>query len=219
MSPHHPSSPEEVDLRAQLPPGRHRLSREYVRKNQDDRLAAATIATMAARGFDETTVKDIVAAARLSRRTFYQRFPNKTACFLATYELIASHLSDAADLAVAEVPDWPSRPAATIEAALAVFAANTDLALFLLAAPLRADAAEPLAAHRRFLERAARRLCDGAPADLVPPPHLATALVAGLAALLVDAVESGGGEDLASLAPRLTELFLVGVDRVGTRPT
>jgi AcrR family transcriptional regulator len=217
MSSPHRSSPEEVDLRAQLPPGRHRLSREYVRKNQDDRLAAATIATIAARGFDETTVKDIVAAARLSRRTFYQRFANKTACFLATYELIASHLGEAAHIAAVEMPGWPQRPAATIEAALAVFDSNPDLALFLLAAPLRADAAEPAAAHRRFLACAAGRLCDRAPVDLVPPPPLAAALVAGLASLVVDAVESGGGEELASLAPRLTELFLAGLDRVGTR--
>jgi AcrR family transcriptional regulator len=209
--------PDEAGLRAQLPPGRHRLSRDYVRKNQDDRLAAAAIATIAARGFDETTVADVVAAARLSRRTFYQRFENKTACFLATYELIASHLGEAADLAAAEVPDWPERPAVTIEAALAVFAANPDLALFLLAAPLRADAPEPLAAHRRFLDRAGRRLCEGAPADLVPPPRLGQALVAGLASLVVDAVETGGGEDLASLTPRLTEIFVVGLDRVGTR--
>jgi AcrR family transcriptional regulator len=214
-SPH--SSPHEVDLRAQLPPGRHRLSREYVRKNQDDRLAAATIATIAARGFDETTVKDIVAAARLSRRTFYQRFPNKTACFLATYELIASHLGEAADLGTAEAPDWPARPAATIEAALAVFAANPDLALFLLAAPLRADAPGPAAAYRRFLDCAVDRLREGAPPDLVPSPRLGSALVAGLTSFVVDAVESGRGEDLVSLSPRLTELFLVGLDRVGTR--
>jgi AcrR family transcriptional regulator len=216
MSSTHPSSPQEGDLRAQLPPGRHRHSREYVRKNQDDRLAAATIATIAARGFDETTVKDIVAAARLSRRTFYQRFPNKAACFLATYELIASHLGDAADLAVAEVPDCPARTAAAIEAALAVFDSNPDLARFLLAVPDRADAPEPAAAYRRFLECAGRRLCEGAPADLAPSPRPAAALVAGLASLIVDSLDSGGGQDLASLAPRLTALFLAGLGQIAT---
>lgn len=208
--------PDETDLRAQLPPGRHRLSREYVRKNQDDRLAAATIATIAARGFDETRVSDIVAAARLSRRTFYQRFGNKTACFLATYELIASHVADAARLAATDAPDWPERPAAAIEAALTVFAANPDLVRFLLAAPLRADAPEPVAAYRRFVGCAADRLCEGAPADLVPSPRLAAALVAGLASLVVDSLESEGGEDLVSLAPRLTALFLAGLGQIAT---
>jgi AcrR family transcriptional regulator len=208
--------PDDAELRAQLPPGRHRLSRDYVRKNQDDRLAAATIATIAARGFDETTVSDIVAAARLSRRTFYQRFPNKTACFLATLKLIVAHLDEAADRAAAGAPDWPERPAATIEAMLAVFAANPDLARFLLAAPLRADAPEPVAAYRRFLDCAVGRLCEGAPAALVPPPRLGAALVAGLASLVVYSLESEGGEDLASLAPRLTELFLAGLRQIAT---
>jgi AcrR family transcriptional regulator len=208
------SLPDDVELRAQLPPGRHRLSRDYVRQNQDDRLFAATIAMIAARGFDETTVSDIVAAARLSRRTFYQRFPNKTACFLATYELIASHLSDTARIAAFEAPAWPQRPAAAIEAALIVFEANPDLARFLLAAPLGADAPEPATAYRRFLTRAAGRLCKGAPADLVPSPRLAAALVAGLASNVVDSLESEGEEDLASLALRLTGLFLAGLRQI-----
>jgi AcrR family transcriptional regulator len=215
-SPHRPS-PHGGDLRAQLPPGRHRLSRDYVRKNQDDRLAAATIATIAARGFDETTVSDIVAAARLSRRTFYQRFANKTACFLATYDLIVSHVADGARAAASEAPVWPARPAATIEATLATFDANPDLARFLLAAPLRADAPEPAAAYHRFLACAACRLCEEAPTDLVPSPRLAAPLVGGLASLVVDAVESEPAEGLRPSALRLATLFLFALERTAPR--
>ncbi len=57
-----------------LPPGRHGLPRDFVAQNQRDRLAAGTIAAVAERGYNETTIGDIAAAAGVSRRTFYVYF-------------------------------------------------------------------------------------------------------------------------------------------------
>ncbi|MFW0787297.1 TetR/AcrR family transcriptional regulator [Gordonia sp. CPCC 206044] len=47
------------------------------------RLLDAMAACLLDRGFRETTVADIVRVARTSRRTFYQEFPDKVACFFA----------------------------------------------------------------------------------------------------------------------------------------
>ena len=41
------------------------------------------VAAVAARGYAEVTVADVVAAARVSRTSFYAQFADKEACFLA----------------------------------------------------------------------------------------------------------------------------------------
>jgi hypothetical protein len=89
------------------------------------------------------------------------------------------------------------------------------LARFLLAAPLGADAPEPAGAYRRFLACAAGRLCETAPVELAASPRLAEALLAGLASVVVDCVESGGAEGLRPLAPRLSSWFVIGLRQIG----
>ncbi len=38
------------------------------------------------RGYAETTVRDVLERARMSRRTFYELFDNREECFLAAYD-------------------------------------------------------------------------------------------------------------------------------------
>ena len=45
---------------------------------------------VAATGYAETTIADVVGEAAVSRRTFYEHFPNKSDCLIALYEA-ASH--------------------------------------------------------------------------------------------------------------------------------
>ncbi len=80
---------------ARLPPGRHGLSREFVAKNQRDRLTAGMIAAVAEHGFHEATITQIAAAAGVSRRTFYGYFSSKEECFFDTYGQVAEHLEAA----------------------------------------------------------------------------------------------------------------------------
>ncbi|WP_238420129.1 TetR/AcrR family transcriptional regulator [Gordonia sp. 'Campus'] len=48
-----------------------------------DRLLAAMLECIAQAGYRDTTVADIVRVARTSRRSFYQEFADKQACFFA----------------------------------------------------------------------------------------------------------------------------------------
>ncbi len=50
------------------------------------RLIAALAEAITAKGYRETTVADIVAGARTSRRTFYEHFADRGDCFLALFE-------------------------------------------------------------------------------------------------------------------------------------
>jgi AcrR family transcriptional regulator len=202
---------EEAALRlARLPPGRHGLPREFVTRNQRDRLAAGTIAVVAERGLNDATITQICAAAGVSRRTFYTYFSSKEACFFAAYETIAEHLRIATDAAADGQGDWPTRVAAKLGAALEFLAANPDLARFFLIAPQRAG--EDVASRYRVgMDRAVEYLCEGmppAPPARTPSEAVAGSLIGGMVALVVRKVEAGEGEELPRLLPDLVELFL-----------
>jgi AcrR family transcriptional regulator len=50
------------------------------------RALSAMADAVGERGYPETTVRDVLERARMSRRTFYQLFDNREDCFLATYD-------------------------------------------------------------------------------------------------------------------------------------
>lgn len=85
----------EPTLKA-LPHGPHGLARELVTGSQRQRLLFGVTVVVAERGYLDATVADIAATAKVSRRTFYQHFPDKEACFLAAAEtgrdLMIDHL-------------------------------------------------------------------------------------------------------------------------------
>jgi len=66
-----------------LPRGRNGLPPETVRAAQRERLLRSVIAAVAASGFSDATVADIVRGARVSRAAFYAHFADKEDCFLA----------------------------------------------------------------------------------------------------------------------------------------
>jgi AcrR family transcriptional regulator len=71
----------------QLPRGRHGLSRDEVEASQRSRMLEACFRVVAEKGYTRFTVADVVAAAGVSRETFYEHFRDKEDCFLAAYEL------------------------------------------------------------------------------------------------------------------------------------
>lgn len=66
-----------------LPRGRSSLPVAHVRAAQRERLIAAMVAAVAERGYADVTVADVVAAARVSRTSFYAQFTDKEDCFFA----------------------------------------------------------------------------------------------------------------------------------------
>jgi AcrR family transcriptional regulator len=195
---------------AKLPPGRHGLPREFVTRNQRDRLAAGTIAVGAERGFNAATITQICAAAGVSRRTFYAYFSSKEECFFAAYDTIAEHLRIATDAAAAERTEWPAKVGAKLEATLDFLAANPDLARFCLIAPRQAG--EGVAdRYRTAMDKVVVYLCEGMPpppATKAPSEAIAGSLIGGMVALVVRKVNAGEGDDLPQLLPDLLELFL-----------
>jgi AcrR family transcriptional regulator len=209
------SAPDSQDEEAssglpRLPPGRHGLTREFVVKNQRDRLTAGIIAAVAEHGYHDASVTRICAAAGVSRRTFYSYFSSKEECYLQAFDLISEHLSAAMREASAGEDKWAGRVRARIEAMLGLFALNPDLARFALIAPMRAG--EQIAGRHRFeVERILQDLtCDLAADDAIrrPSPAVEQALMGGMLSLVARKVDRGEGQALTDLLPDLVELFL-----------
>jgi AcrR family transcriptional regulator len=70
-----------------------------------ERLIAAMAQVIQARGYRETTVADVVRVARTSRRTFYEHFEDREACFLALFDAVNDQSMEEINAAVR--PDAP----------------------------------------------------------------------------------------------------------------
>jgi len=68
-----------------LPPGRG-TPRAEAERNQRERFFAAMVATVAEKGYEATTVADLVELSGVSRSAFYRHFEDKQACFIAAIE-------------------------------------------------------------------------------------------------------------------------------------
>jgi AcrR family transcriptional regulator len=81
---------EAGPLYRRLPHGPHGMAREEVARNQRARLYGAMIESIAAHGYRDTTVANVIGLAGVSRRAFYELFSNKKACFVATYDIVVA---------------------------------------------------------------------------------------------------------------------------------
>jgi AcrR family transcriptional regulator len=88
-----------------LPPGRHKIPRSEVLASQRERLLRAMLEEVAEHGYAGTTVPRVIAAARVSRNSFYALFKDKLDCFLALCDEEAVGLFEAATTGATE-PDW-----------------------------------------------------------------------------------------------------------------
>lgn len=192
-----------------LPPGRHGLPREFVVENQRQRIAAGVIAVVVERTYLGATVTQIVAAAGVSRRTFYNYYADKQEAFFDVYGQVANLLLETMGEAEDRTKgDWAAGVRGQLEALLEVVAANPDLARFCLAVPPAAGG-EVAAKYREFLAQLVEVLGEGRPKRIRrPPPAAEFGLAGGLAALIVKAVDKNGGEGLPDLLAEVTELVL-----------
>lgn len=119
-----PDPPEPT----RLPRGPHGLPRSLIEQNQRNRLITAMVRVCAAKGYNETSVADLLAASGVGRESFYELFEDKQACFLAAHSLLVEDLFKAV-LAAYEAPDpWPQRVRSALAAALEWLSADADVA-------------------------------------------------------------------------------------------
>ncbi|HEX5762333.1 MAG TPA: TetR/AcrR family transcriptional regulator [Solirubrobacterales bacterium] len=65
------------------------MPRDEVARNQRERLFGAMVGAVATKGYEETTVADVLELSGVSRSAFYEHFRDKEECFLATFQGIS----------------------------------------------------------------------------------------------------------------------------------
>lgn len=73
---------------------------QEVQEAQRARLLEGLAASIREKGLAQTQVSDIVAHARASRRTFYNHFPDKEACFVELMTMLSKAILDEVDRAI-----------------------------------------------------------------------------------------------------------------------
>lgn len=192
-----------------------------------DRLLGAMAELVAERGYPAVTVGDVVGRARVSKRTFYEYFADREACFLATYAAAAegalTRIAEAAaESAAAELP-LPEMVRRAVRAYLGALTEAPALTRTLLTeissvGPRGWEVRREVL--RRFADQLAARVAENrarlggtpcTPPEL--PAPLALALVGGINELVLDAVEDGRIDRLPELEPTAVALVVAVLGR------
>lgn len=201
---------EKAEASSRLPAGRHGLPREFIVQNQRERIVTALVDTVAERGYNATTVANITKAASVSRRTFYEHFADKEACFLAAYEMVAEHIATAMRAAAESFEEWPQKVRAALATMLSFLAGEPELARICMIEPVAAGG-EIAARHRASMQGLVEILKAGRPqhsGEYALPEATEETLVGGIVSLIVREISAGRTEQLEQLLPDMVELTL-----------
>ncbi|WP_019926199.1 TetR/AcrR family transcriptional regulator [Nocardia sp. BMG111209] len=75
----------EAEIRS-LPSGYRGIPRQVVEASQLQRLRHGVLMAVAEHGYGQTTIAAIAERAGVSKKTFYEHFPDKQSCFVEAYE-------------------------------------------------------------------------------------------------------------------------------------
>ena len=180
------------------------------------RLLVAMAEVITQKGYAATTVADVVAAARVSRRSFYEHFEDKQACFLQCYhetsqqtlQSVYQALQDPQHLSL----DWRQQLSLGVRVFLQCMQAQPEYMRILYIESLLAGA-EGLRVRRQVLSQFSQILVMIMEVVKQQYPQLQSlplltsmGLVGAINELLLQAFEQGQYDDLMSLAEPIEQL-------------
>ena len=185
-------------LAAEPPSTRNeKAPRGVLAAGQRERLLAATEQLIAEKGCAGTTIEAIVKLAGVSSVTFYEHFRDKEECFVAAFDLAVEQSRAALRETVPKDGPREEQLRAGLTALLAAVDAEPQRARLCF---VEAQKGGPLM-RARYDE-----MLDVAAAVLDDP--LGQAIAGGLAWLLREQLELGGGGSARELLPEMTEVVL-----------
>jgi len=192
------------------PPGRQRLSREFVAKHQRARIISALAEETVSRGYRAVTVADIVSRAGIARNTFYENFASKEDCFLAAQDFAVMEALRRVVTAATKVDSWQARVDAGLAAFLRYVASEPALARTCIVEALSAGPAS-LARYEESLQafiplfRIGRKV---SPHGDKLPATLEETIIGGIFWIIYQRIILGETEQIEELQPELVEFAL-----------
>lgn len=177
------------------------------------RLLDGMARAVAAKGYADTTIADIVREASVSRRTFYEHFADKAECLIALYEAASGNAIAELRGAIDPRSGWQAQVDQAMGAYFGVLARNPVLLRTLFIEILGLGAAG-LAARRRANQQLVDLMLDvvnnrqGERQRKTPlHPALAMAVVGGINEMVLQAIEQDRTRELHMLAEPASALL------------
>jgi AcrR family transcriptional regulator len=182
-------------------------------RSQRERLLEAMLRVAAAKGYEATTVSDVIEVAGVSQEAFDEMFSDKSACFLeaydAVFDVLDAHVTSAYEAAAGE--PWPERVAAVLIALVELLSVEADIARMAMVEvtaagdEVRARYRAALARFTPFLEegREFSKQSEELPADT------ARFAVGGATSMIFDEIRAGRGPELKRILPDLVFAVLM----------
>jgi AcrR family transcriptional regulator len=146
------------------------------------RLLEGMAHAVAAKGYAETTIADIVREASVSRRTFYEHFSTKAECLIALYGAASHNALKVLRDAIDPRQEWQTQVESALNAYLGCMAQNPVL-MRTLFIDILGLGAEGLEARRRVNREIAEFMLG-----VVNTPTRKTPLTAGMAMAVVGGI-------------------------------
>lgn len=178
------------------------------------RLLRGIAAAVAEKGYAATTIADVVARAHVSKRTFYEHFADKQACYLEAYRRGTDRLGRRMlEAGTAAEGPWRERLRAAVAAYLRVLV-DAPASTRTFTSEIQAAGPAALAARRAMHRRTAEALTavvddvrQGEPGLRPLRPLVADALVGAMTELVQNAVAEGDTAGIAALEAPILELL------------
>jgi len=179
------------------------------------RLLDGMARAVAAKGYGDATIADIVREAGVSRRTFYEHFTTKAECLIALYEMASLRGLDVLRKAIDARQHWDAQLEEALAAYFAAMAANPDLLRTLFIEILGLGSAG-LAARRRVNQQIAEFILFVANSPSAArkrklSPQMAVAVVGGINELVLTYIERDRVSALQELVGPASELVRAAV--------
>jgi AcrR family transcriptional regulator len=170
------------------------------------RLLRGMATAVAAKGYADTTIADVVREASVSRRTFYEHFHDKAECLIALYEAASRMLRESIDPS----HGWQEQVERAIGAYLQCLATNPVLlrTLFVEILGLGPQGLEVRRAmHRELSDFLVQLVNAGTERQANMTPGIAMAVIGGVHELVLQAIEDGKVDELPGLTATATQLL------------
>ncbi|HXF31053.1 MAG TPA: TetR/AcrR family transcriptional regulator [Solirubrobacterales bacterium] len=189
-----------------LPPGRSG-DRDAARRDQRERLFAAIVVSCEEKGFDATSVEDLLRTSGVSRATFYEQFDDKLDCFRAAEDEIVAAAISAVTGEFDGEGDAIRRPRGALEAFVRLIVAQPAAARMCLVESYAAGETgiSPVRRAIDWIILLGRDAAEQMPDRAAMPPELLRGIIGGLYQVIYGRLLKRREEELPDLVPGLWE--------------
>jgi AcrR family transcriptional regulator len=165
------------------------------------RILTALMQAVALKGYDRTTIDNVLLLAEVPEPVFYEHFEDKQDCLLAALDELLGRIEDIVSERIDGSAPWPEQVLLGLQTLLAALARHPDVARVALVECL--SAGEPAIARLRSAMASFVPILEEGRAQALStdhlPPQISEAIVGGIASILHRRVLEGRTAELPAL--------------------